>query len=133
MDAESTALDEQTGHSRHLRAVLRTARERAGLTQQQIADRITQRLQLEKPLSGSTVSEWERFGRHPAINMMAGWCRVLGLRLLVDIDASAGDRIPVLVRPESADLARTIDLLSDDDRELVRQMVARMKLRGERV
>ncbi|MEQ1571433.1 MAG: hypothetical protein ABMA64_37750 [Myxococcota bacterium] len=104
-----------------------------GLTQQQVADKITERLQLERPLSGSAVSEWERFGRHPAVNVMAAWARVVGLRLLVELDASTGPRIPVLVRPETADLARSIDLLSDEDRALVSSMVSRMKPRSDRV
>lgn len=133
MDAQNTPLSEASGHSRHLRSLLRAARERVGLTQQQVADKITERLQLERPLSGSAVSEWERFGRHPAVNVMAAWARVVGLRLLVELDASTGPRIPVLVRPETADLARSIDLLSDEDRALVSSMVSRMKPRSDRV
>lgn len=129
MDSQSTPLPDISGHSRHLRGILRAAREKLGLTQQQVAERITDRLQLEKPLSGSSVSEWERFGRHPAVNVMATWARVVGLRLLVDLDASVGDRVPVLVRPQSADLCRAIDLLGDEDQGTIRNVVGLMKPR----
>jgi transcriptional regulator with XRE-family HTH domain len=126
MDHEKSALEESTGHSRHLREVLRAAREREGLTQQQVAEKITARMRLEKQLSSSSVSEWERFNRHPAIDIMAAWCRVLGMRLMVDIDGGSSNRVPVLVRPEVADLARKIDMLSDDDRRLLEGFAARM-------
>lgn len=133
MDAQDSPLPEVSGHSRHLRGVLRAAREKMGLTQQQVADRITDRLQLEKPLSGSSVSEWERFGRHPAVNLMSCWARVVGLRLMVDLDAGTGNRIPVLVRPVSADLCRTVDLLSEEDQATIRNVVALMKPRRDLV
>lgn len=133
MDAQDSPLPEVSGHSRHLRGVLRAAREKLGWTQQQVADKITDRLQLEKPLSGSSVSEWERFGRHPAINVMSAWARVVGLRLLVDLDAGTGNRIPVLVRPRSADLCRTIDLLSDEDQQTIKNVVTLMKPRRDLV
>lgn len=128
-DQETAAIDELTGHSRHIRNVLRAAREDAGLTQQQVADRITIRLQLERPLTGAAVSEWERFSRHPAINVMASWCRVLGRRLIVQLDDTAGDRVAVMVHPVSADLVRTIDALGESDRKLIEGMVSRMKPR----
>lgn len=133
MDAQNTPMPESSGQSRHLRQVLRAAREANGWTQQQVADKITDRLQLERPLSGAAVSEWERFGRHPAINVMAAWCRVLGRRLIVQLDESTGERIAVLLRPSTADLARAIDLLSDADRALVQSMVDRMKPRRDLV
>lgn len=133
MDTQNTPLPEQTGHSRHLRGVLRAARVKAGLTQQQVADRITERLQLEQPVSGSSVSEWERFGRHPSVSVMAAWARVLGLRLIMDLDSGTGGRLPVLVRPQSADLCRTIDLLSDEDQATVRSVVSLMKPRRDLV
>lgn len=133
MDAQDSPLPEISGHSRHLRGVLRAAREKLGWTQQQVADKISDRLQLEKPLSGSSVSEWERFGRHPAVNLMSAWARVVGLRLLVDLDSARGDRIPVLVRPRSTDLVRAIDLLSDEDQTTVRNIVSLMKPRRDLV
>lgn len=133
METQIPPSNDTTGHNRHLRGVLRAAREKLGLTQQQVADRITERLQLEKPLSGSTVSEWERFGRHPAINLMHAWSRVVGLRLLVDLDAGGGDRIPVLIRPQSADLCRMIDVLSEEDQQTIRNVASHMKPRRDLV
>lgn len=126
-------VEPEVGHSKHLRAVLRAARERMNLTQQEVAERITEMLALERPLSSSSVSEWERFGRHPAVNVMSAWARVVGLRLVVDLDSSRGERIPVMLRPAASELARAIDLLSDEDRDLVRQMVSRMKPRPDLV
>lgn len=128
-DIDSGAAVDGTAQSRHIRQVLRAAREAAGLTQQQVADRVTGRLELERPLTSAAVSEWERFGRHPPINVMAAWARVLGRRLVVQLDDAAGERVAVLVRPVSADLVRTIDTLTDDDRELVERMVSKMKPR----
>ena len=133
MDHENGALDEVSGHSRHLRNVLRAARERMGLTQLQVAERISERLRLERVVSSSAVSEWERFGRHPAIDVMAAWARVLGMKLHVDLGADSDTRLSVLLRPETMDLARKIDLLSDEDRALVDQMVSRMTPKSARV
>jgi transcriptional regulator with XRE-family HTH domain len=124
--AERAAIAEQTGHSRHIRAVLRAAREAEGLTQQQVADRITSRLNLERPLTGAAVSEWERFGRHPPINVMAAWARVLGRRLLVQLDESGGERVSILVRPDVADMCRALDMLSTEDLHFVQDMLDRL-------
>lgn len=120
---------EVSGQSRHLRQILRAARDEAGLTQQQVADRISSRLNLDRPLTGAAVSAWEGFTRHPPINVMAAWARVLGRRLVVQLDDAAGDRVAVLVRPSSSDLVRMIDLLGDEDRRLIEGMVGRMKPR----
>jgi transcriptional regulator with XRE-family HTH domain len=125
-DVQGVTVDE---HDRAIRAALRSARDAAQLTQQQVADRITSRLQLERPLTGAAVSEWERFGRHPPINVMRAWAAVLGRRILVQLDDSQGDRIAVLVHPEIADLARAIDLLSPEDREAIEATVSRFTRR----
>lgn len=109
-------LDPAQEHYRHLRTQLREARKRAGLRQEDVAQRITEMLQLDKPLTDAAVSAWETFARHPAINVMDAWARVVGLRLVVDLDAVTSSRIPVLLRPETADLARTIDLLDAEQR-----------------
>lgn len=109
-------LDPAQEHYRHLRNQLREARKRAGLRQEDVAQRITEMLQLDKPLTDAAVSAWETFTRHPAINVMDAWARVVGLRLVVDLDAVTSSRIPVLLRPETADLARTIDLLDAEQR-----------------
>lgn len=130
--AEGADIAEQTGHSRHLRELLRGLRAEAGLTQQQVADRITSRLNLERPLTSAAVSEWERFGRHPPINVMAAWARVLGRRLVVQIDDASGDRVSVLLRRESADLARTLDQMSGPDaREVLEVAQAFARLSSE--
>lgn len=118
-------------HTRALRDRLRRARKDLGLTQQQVADRICARLGIEK-LTGAAVSEWERVNRQPAIDVMAAWARSVGLRLVVELDGAESARIPVLLNPRSADLARAIDLLSDDDRVLVESVVSRMDQHPEK-
>lgn len=125
-EAEAADIAEQTGHSRHLREVLRGLRIAAGLTQQQVADRISTRLNLERQLTSAAVGEWERFGRHPPINVMAAWARVLGRRLVVQIDDTTGERVSVFVRREIADLARTLDQLSPDDLQAAARIIKSM-------
>lgn len=122
-------IEHNNGHNKHLRDLLRAARERIGLTQQQVADRISDRLNLERRLTGGAVSEWERFTRHPAIDVMTAWAEAVGLRLVIELDGASGDRISVLVRPESADLPSQIGLLTPADRALVQNVLARFKQR----
>jgi transcriptional regulator with XRE-family HTH domain len=126
MIAFMTKTAHTTGHSRHLREVLRARRESMKLRQQDVADRITEELELDDRLTGGAVSEWERFTRHPELPKMQAWARVLGLRLLVDLDDEKSTRIPVLVRPENADLVREIDLLEEDDLRYLRDTVSRI-------
>lgn len=133
MDYDAAQMEERTGQSRHLRQILRAAREAQGLTQQQVADRVTESLGLERRLTAAAISEWERFTRHPPINLFAAWSRCLGRRLVVQIDEATGDRVAVMLHPDTADLARMIDLLGEEDRRLIQQMVSRMKPRRERV
>jgi transcriptional regulator with XRE-family HTH domain len=116
-------------HYRHLRTQLREARKRAGLRQEDVALRITEMLRLEKPLTDAAVSAWETFTRHPAINVMDAWARVVGLRLVVDLDAVTSSRIPVLLRPETADIARTIDLLDEPQRKALEVVLSSMHTR----
>ena len=72
------------------------------------------------------MSAWEQFIRHPPIDVMALWARTVGLRLIVDLDDADGRRVPVLLRTDTAELARAIDTLPESDREVIRAMVARM-------
>lgn len=121
---------ESTGHSRHLRDVLRHARERLGLTQKQVADAIAAHLDDGRSFTGSAVSEWERFQRHPAIDVMAAWARVVRLRLMVELDDGNGQRVPVLMSRRAAEVARSLDQLSDSDLDMIKSMVERMRPRS---
>lgn len=107
MEHDTARIEERTGQSRHLRQILKAAREAQGLTQQQVADRVSDSLELERRLTPAAISEWERFTRHPPISVM--------------------------LHPDTADLARMIDLLGEEDRRLIQQMVSRMKPRRDRV
>jgi transcriptional regulator with XRE-family HTH domain len=129
-DRDDTAAEEirYTGHSRQLRARLRAARIERGMTLQNVADGIAQRLERES-LTAAAVSSWETFVRHPAIDVMAAWARVVGLRLVVDLDDAKGERIPVLLHPRTADIAREIDAAPEADREMIRQFVERLTRR----
>lgn len=122
---------ESTGHSRHLRDVLRAARERLGMSQREVAEAISERLDDERVVSSSAVSEWERFHRHPGIDVMAAWARVVGLRLIVDLDDLKTDRVHLSLRPRAAEVARLLDLLTDPDLQVVTSLVERL-LPGKR-
>lgn len=73
----------RTGHSKALRLKLRAAREERGWTQQDLANRIGEYLS-KPPPSIASISMWEGFDRHPSIDTMAAWARVLGMRLVVE-------------------------------------------------
>ena len=114
-----------TGHSRALRRKLATQRTKLGLTQQQVADRIAAEMGKES-ISGSAVGQWEAFSKHPTIDHYASWCRVLGLRLILEIEDGSSNRVPVLLSPDVAELARAIDMADTEERQIVRQVVQRM-------
>ncbi len=118
-------LEEQSGRSRRLREVLRARRKELGWSLQRVADKIAEDMGLER-LSGEGVRQWERFDTHPPINKYASWCRVLGLRLEVQVLDGSSDRVMVLVRPETAHLIRGIDMASMADRRMIQQMMIRM-------
>lgn len=106
---------EPTGHSRQLRERLRVARETQKLSQRAVGAEVAARLGREKPYTGAVVSLWEKFEAHPPIDTMAVWARVVGLRLVVELDSVTGGRVPVLLRPRAAAVARLLDLLTDDE------------------
>lgn len=112
----------RTGHSKALRNTLKHARLKAGLSARAVADRIAARLVAlgnpdVKPVVPSTIYAWEDFDRHPSISNFAAWARVLGYRLLVELDGADSRRMTVLVNtPEAAEAARTIDRLPAPER-----------------
>lgn len=80
-------------------------------------------------VSGSAVSEWERFNRHPAVDVMASWARVVGLRLVVELDDARSGRVAVLLRPRAAEIARAIDQVTDPEKLRTIEQVVEMALR----
>lgn len=126
-----TTLDEEggpdvprTGRSRSMRNILRRAREDLGMSQVDLAEKLVHN---GKPLAPSTVSSWENFTRHPAIDMMAMWARAVGKRLVVELDDADSPRVSVLVEPGNVDLVRAVDLLGDEERGAIRSVVNAMR------
>ncbi len=104
-----------TGHSRHLRNVLRAARADLGLSAQQVADRIARAMGKEK------------FSGHPPIDVFAFWARSVGYRLVVELDKLGNERQPVLLRHEEvAEIARALDEASPEVRAAVATIVRQM-------
>lgn len=133
MDAADDVTDPtgipRTGHSKKLRDRLRAARKSRGLTQQQVCDLIMERMPdwygRDVHVADSTLSSWEKFQRHPPVDVMACWARVLGLRLIVELDDAKSTRVPVLLHPKTAEVARVLDNLSEDDFKWVVETVRR--------
>jgi transcriptional regulator with XRE-family HTH domain len=113
-----------TGHSRQIRERLRAAREREGLTLEQVADRIAEYLGMDSFSAGS-VSHYEQFRRHPPIDVMAAWCRAVGMVLRVDVDDAASERLQVLLRPEVARLARAMEAVQPEDLAAIEAVLSR--------
>ena len=98
-----------TGHSRHMRAILADARRRLGLSAQDVADRIAA-LMLKDSFTGQSVRQYERFERHPPIDVYAAWARAVGYILKIDLDPIDSGRSMVLIHsPDAATLARELD------------------------
>lgn len=114
-----------SGHSRRLRDLLRAARERLNLDQAEVGRRVAERMERDKPYLKQSVSAWEKFEQHPGIDVFAAWARVLGLRLIVDLDDAKGERIPVMLQKRSAEIARGVDMLDGDLLEGVRDSVSK--------
>ncbi len=115
-----------------MRLVLRQARDEAGLSAREVGERIAARLRESgdedaTPVSPSTIYAWEQFERHPSIANFAAWARVLGYRLIVELDGADSGRRPVLVRTEeAAEVARLVDLLPAEKRRAVLAVVKSM-------
>lgn len=132
MDDDFEPAFQSSGHSRALRSRLRAARERLGLSGDAVARRIQTIIGDDEPVHRGTISNWETFKRHPRIDVFAAWARAVGLRLIVDLDAADGKRIPVLLDPETAEVARELDLLTPEDRKIIAATVRRMLPVGRR-
>jgi transcriptional regulator with XRE-family HTH domain len=129
-------LDAHTsGHSRRLRAALRAARKAQNISAHEVCRRLAQiatdyariddpdAAEIEPP-HVNTLYTWERFERHPSINLMAAWARVLGMRLIVDLDDAKNPRPYVLLdHPESAQIARIVDAMNDEKRRALLQLL----------
>ncbi len=123
-----TSPPDNTGRTRMLRQRLKARREALGLTQEQVAQLISDDpLRDDKPIGNTAVSNWETLKRHPKIDDFAAWARVLGMRLIVDLDDAESDRVPVLLPPgRHVELAKAISTLPDDDFTYVEALVRRL-------
>jgi transcriptional regulator with XRE-family HTH domain len=117
----------KTGHSRALRERLIKAREARNLTQPDVVREIARIIDDGRTWTPAALSAWENFNRHPPVDVMAAWARAVGLRLVVDLDESGGRRIPVLLQPDTAELARAIDAMTDDERKALRLLLGRIR------
>lgn len=126
--------DRSTGRSRRLRDVLRARREDLGASRpvlgQEIAAFLNARNQAlglgEKevsPLHTNTIYSWENFIRHPNIDHLAAWVRVLGGQLHVLVSFSPGEEPVMLDTPEATYVARTVDTWPEDLRRIVLEQV----------
>lgn len=128
-------LNEVSGHSRRLRLALKADRERQGLSHAAVASMIgewrTRAARSVDPSAvvddgpaGSTISMWERFENHPNIADFAAWARVLGRRLVVELDDAGLPRVAVLLQTQEAvEIARTVDSWPKDRREALVTLV----------
>lgn len=121
MDSEAdtltgTLLGQRTGHSRRLRERLRARRMEMGLSAREVAARMATHLDVES-VSLQSVYDYEAFKRHPAVDKFAAWARVLGFRLVVDLDDNGENRTATMLRyEESVSAAKTLDAISDPDK-----------------
>lgn len=120
--------DNMARTTRRIRQRLKARREALGLTQEQVAELISQDPNREGPPLGNTaVSNWETLRRHPKLDDMAAWARVLGMRLIVDLDDIESDRVPVLLPPGRAvELAKALTTLGEEDFAYVEALVRRL-------
>ena len=115
----------RTGHTEMLRRRLRARREELKLSQQDVADRIAAALG-EPHRAATSVTNYEAMTRQPKINVFAAWARAVGLRLVVDLDDAESTRVPVLVQPDRAELAKALDVLDESDLAIVRGVIERL-------
>lgn len=122
--AARLALLPSTGHSRELRARLRAARLREGLTLEQVAGRIAELLGLES-FSPAQVSHIEQFRRHPPIDVMAAHARAVGLRLVVDLTSEESDEVAVPLAPRVAWIARALKGADEEILDVIETILKR--------
>lgn len=109
-------------YSRNLRTRLKAERELQGLTQREVAARISQTLGLAG-LTGTALGQYERFERHPGIDVYAAWCRALGFRLKVAFDHANSGRLQILVSEEISDAVMMLEHAPAKKRAAVVQMI----------
>lgn len=119
---------ESTGYSAYLRRRLKQARDDQKLRQQDVADRVAEIL--GKPShTGEAIGQYERFERHPPINVFAAWARALGLRLIVGLATEDEDLRQVIVSPDVATAANMLEGMPPRKRRLAIRMIK--ELAGE--
>jgi transcriptional regulator with XRE-family HTH domain len=111
--AARLALLPSTGHSKELRARLREARKRKGLTLEQVADSVAEYLGLDS-FSAGAISHYEAFRRHPPVDVMAAWARAVDLKLVVDLTGAGSDDVGVPLPPRVAWIARALKGADDE-------------------
>ncbi len=111
-------------HARLLRAGLRLQREEMGIGVREAARRVSEELKKDptatkKSVSSSTLSAWENDVSQPSQDQIAAWCRALDMVYDPQIYSVHDERIPVLLQPRTLRLARTADMLTDRQVEVL--------------
>ncbi len=117
--------------ARMIRSALRLARESKGMSVRELATAVSDELAKDpttrrKSVSASTISAWENDTSQPKQDEIAAWCRALNLVYDPVIYSSADERVPVLLRPVTMRLARTADLLPQDEVDVLADMAERL-------
>lgn len=107
-----------------IRSQLRAGRLARGLSQQRVADLISEDLGRPRAYTKQMVSLWESFKSQPGIDVLAAWARVLGLRLDVDLVGQEDGRIPARLLPDSVPVALQFEALSDANKRLVTALIS---------
>lgn len=110
-----------SGHTERLRAMLREARERQGLSAREVCARIGARLRERDPAAKdpheNSLYSWESMKRNPTVDNMAAWAYAVGLRLQVDLVPRGDRRYPTLLATaEAVAVARLVDQMGADQR-----------------
>jgi len=117
-----------------LRGRLHAARERAGASRTELAQAIAsyltardrsgnEKARQRPPRHQLTILSWEERAGRPDVESLCAWATVLGFKCHIVL-AGDNEGEPILVRhADTAEIARAVDQLSDEERQRVWAMV----------
>lgn len=135
-ETTSTPRPSPSGHTESIRARLAERREKLGLDPDTVWERLVAELTerraerglkaedvarslreseddaaADAPMRGTRIWNYEKMDREPRIDEFAAWARAVGMRLIVELEPADSPRKAVMMSPEKADLAKTLDRL----------------------